>query len=237
MTRWLTAARTAARTAALLFTLALTATAAVAQQRGMTDYGETQVAQHIFRTGTITKPGTLAVALIRATRGTWAATTAYAANDTAIPSTWAQRYYRQTVATCTSGASEPTWPTTAGGTVADGTCSWTEQTIQLEAGTFTEVANAGAYARATLNPGDANWAALTAGAGTGTGQTSNAVAITYTTPSANWAGTVVGFMVMDSATYGAGNPWFYAMLTLPQVVNQSNAVSFPIGSLTVQIDQ
>lgn len=230
MKRWLIQAAMAVVLAAAALS------GAFAQQRGMTDYGEAQVAQHVFRTGTITKPATLAIGLIRATRGTWAASTAYAANDTAIPVTWAQRYYRQTVASCTSGATEPTWPTTPGGTVADGTCSWAEQTVQLEAGNFTEVANTGGYARATLNPGDANWTALTAGAGTGTGQTGNAVAISYT-PSANWVGTVVGFVLLDSATYGAGNAWFYAMLTLPKTVNNGDAVSFAIGALTVQIDQ
>ncbi|WP_290890626.1 hypothetical protein [Arenimonas sp.] len=219
----------------LALSLALAAPLAVAQQRGMTDYGEAQVIQHTFRTGAITKPSVMAVALIRATRGTWTASTAYASNDTAIPTSWAQRYYRQTVASCTSGGSEPTWPTTAGGTVADGTCSWTEQTVQLEAGTFTEVANSGGYARATLNPLDANWTAPSAGAGAGTGQTGNASAINYT-PSANWTGTVVGFVLIDNATIGSGNAWFYAMLTLPKVVNNGDAVSFGIGALTVQVD-
>ena len=217
-------------------TLALAAPVA-AQQRGMTDYGEAQVAQHVFRTGTVTKPTVLAVALIRATRGTWAASTSYAVNDTAIPTTWTQRYFRQTVTSCTSGATEPAWPTAFAGTVADGTCSWTEQTVQLEAGAFTEVANAGGYARPTLNPLDANWSATTAGAGAGTGQTGNLVAITYAAATANWVGTVVGFVVVDSATYGAGNAWFYAMLTTPRTVLSGDTVSFAVNALTVQIDQ
>ena len=77
--------------------------------------------------------------------------------------------------------------------------------------------------------------ATTAGAGAGTGQTGNASAINYT-PSANWAGVVVGFFLIDSATYGAGNGWFYAMLTLPKTVNNGDAVSFGVGALTVQVD-
>lgn len=221
---------------ALLAVVAMCSVVPAALAGGMTDYTEQQILTHNFRTGSWTKPTTIAVALIRATRGTWAASTSYSANDTAIPSAPNGRIYRQTVATCTSAGTEPTWPTTAGGTVSDNTCSWTEQTVQLEACNFTEVANSGAYARATLNPLDANWTAPSAGAGAGTGQTSNAVAITYTTPSANWVGTVWGFMIMDSATYGAGNCLYYAALTTPKVVNSGDTVSFAVGALTVQAD-
>jgi hypothetical protein len=221
----------AALAAALAATLATPAHAG-----GMSDWLEAQVLTHAFRTGTWTKPTTLAVALVRATRGTWAASTAYAANDTAIPPTPNGRIYRQTATTCTSAASAPTFPTAAGGSVADGTCMWVEQTVQLEACTFTEVANAGGYARPVVNPLDANWSAPTAGAGVGTGQTANAAAINFATPTANWAGTVWGFVIMDSATWGAGNCLFYAALTLPKIVNQGDTVSFAAGALTVQVD-
>lgn len=210
---------------------------------GLTDYAESQVVKHYFRTGTIdTKPTTIAIALIRATRGTWTAATAYAVNDTVIPSTPNGRIYRATAVsgTGTSAGTEPTWPTTAAGTVVDNAganqITWTEQQVALEACTFTEVANTGGYARPTLNPLDANWAAPSAGSGAGTGQTSNSSAISYS-PSANWAGTVWGFMVLDNSTYGSGNCIAYASLTTPKVVNSGDTVSFAIGALTVQIDQ
>jgi hypothetical protein len=233
MKTWIT--RTLAALAAAL-ALASTPWLTPALATGASDTSESNILTHNFRTGSWTKPTVIAVALIRATRGTWAASTAYASNDTAIPTTANGRIYRQTVASCTSAASEPTWPTTAGGTVSDNTCSWTEQTVQLEACNFTEVANAGAYARPTANPLDANWAAPSAGAGTGTGETSNSVAINYATPSANWAGTVWGFYLMDSATYGAGNCMWYGALTTPKVINSGDTVSFAVGALKVQVD-
>lgn len=80
------------------------------------NYLEDQIIQHIFRTGSFTKPTTLAIALL------------------------------------TSAATDSD----------DGS-------------TITEVANANGYARQSLNPLDANWAA-TAG---GNGQTSNSSAITF----------------------------------------------------------
>lgn len=188
-----------------------------------------------YEIGTTKRP--LAVALIRATRGTWAASTGYANGDTVIPTTANGRIYKVTSAgACTSGATEPTFPTTAGGTVADNTCTWTEQTVALEACQFTEVANAGAYARQTLNPADANWSAPSAGAGTGTGETKNAAAITFPAPTATW-GLIFGFAIMDSPTYGAGNCLVYAALTTPKNVNNGDpAPSFAVNALSVQID-
>ena len=60
----------------------------------------------------------------------WAATTAYAVSSGvsgyAIPTVANGRFYKVTTAG-TSGAGEPTWPTTYGGTVVDGTVTWTDQ--------------------------------------------------------------------------------------------------------------
>lgn len=53
----------------------------------------------------------------------WAATTAYSLADVRIPTTPNGFQYRVTVAG-TSAGSEPTWPTTLGGTVVDGTVTW-----------------------------------------------------------------------------------------------------------------
>lgn len=228
----------------ILLTLSVAACALTglpAAAGNLADYGEAQVINHAFRSGTWTKPSTIALALIRATRGTWAASTAYAANDTAIPTAANGRLYRQTVSTCTSGGSQPTWPTTAGGIVADGTCSWTEQTVQLAACTFTEVANANGYARAsgasTTNPNDSNWTAPSAGEGAGTGATSNINVIAYGAPTGgNW-GLIFGVAVTDSATYGAGNCYVTFALTTPKNVNNGDAApSFQPGSIIIQID-
>jgi len=215
--------------------------APLAHPGGSSDTFESNIITHALRTGSWTKPTVMAVALVRATRGTWTASTAYAVNDTVIPTTANGRIYRATAiaGTGTSAATEPTWPTTAAGTVVDNAganqITWTEQTVQLEACTFTEVANAGAYARVASNPLDANWGAPTAGAGTGTGQTSNSTSIPFTAASANW-GLVFGFILIDSTTYGAGNCYFYAALTTPRTVLSGDTVSFAVGAITVQVD-
>lgn len=88
----------------------------------------------------------------------------------------------------------------------------------------------GSYARVACNPSDSNWAAPSAGNGT----TSNAVAITFPAPTANW-GTIVGFGIYDAST--AGNMLIYGSLTQSKTVNNGDAApSFAIGALTFQID-
>jgi len=57
----------------------------------------------------------------------WQASASYSINAIVIPTTKNWHFYRCTTAG-TSGASEPTWPTTAGGTVTDGGITWTEDT-------------------------------------------------------------------------------------------------------------
>ena len=56
--------------------------------------------------------------------GAWQATTAYSLTDYRTPTTPNGYRYECTTAG-TSGGTEPTWPTTVGGTVADGTAVWT----------------------------------------------------------------------------------------------------------------
>lgn len=55
----------------------------------------------------------------------WAASTAYNSSTYRRPISANGYVYRQTVASCTSGESEPTWTTTVGATYADNDCSWT----------------------------------------------------------------------------------------------------------------
>jgi hypothetical protein len=93
------------------------------------------------------------------------------------------------------------------------------------------------YARVALNPSDTNWKSTqntaTAGASTGTGgQTKNAVAITFPTPSGNW-GTVSHFGIYDAAS--GGNLLFHGALTIAKTINQSDTVSFPADSLTITL--
>lgn len=95
-----------------------------------------------------------------------------------------------------------------------------------DAGGGTEVTG-GSYARAQLDPADANWAAPAAG----NGVTSNAAAITFPAPTANW-GSVTHFAVMDAST--AGNMLFHGALSASKTVNNGDpAPEFAIGDLTV----
>lgn len=56
----------------------------------------------------------------------WAVNTAYALNDIVRPRTANGRSYKCTTAGTSHTTTEPTWPTTANGTVSDGTVTWTE---------------------------------------------------------------------------------------------------------------
>ena len=60
----------------------------------------------------------------------WAASTAYALGDIVVPTTSNGFWYECTTAG-TSNASEPSWPTTEGGTVNDNTATWTCRTSTI----------------------------------------------------------------------------------------------------------
>lgn len=101
----------------------------------------------------------------------------------------------------------------------------------------TEVAG-GSYARASLAASLVNWAgtqaagSTTASSGTG-GTTSNNAAISFATPSAGW-GLVTHVGLSDAST--AGNMLICIALTTAKTINSGDTVSFPIASLTNQID-
>lgn len=131
----------------------------------MSDYLEGKILDHIFRTGSFTKPTTLAVGLF-----------------TAAPSD------------------------TGGGTEVTG----------------------GSYARASLNPLDANWTGPTAG----NGYTSNAVTISFATPTAAW-GTITHFGIFDATT--SGNLLIWGSLAPASVVASGDTVTFQPGMLAFTI--
>lgn len=118
------------------------------------------------------------------------------------------------------------------------TGSWTKPTVLAvglftgapgESGGGTEVSG-GSYARASLNPADANWAAPSSG----NGQTSNSSTITFPTPSGNW-GTVTHWGLFDATS--AGNLMFYGTLTNSKTINNGDpAPSFPGGTLVITLD-
>lgn len=174
--------------------------------------------------GTLKKAIYIALHLIK---GVWAASTAYALNDYVAPVTHNGRVYKCTTAG-TSAATQPTWPTTNGGTVTDGTVVWTEQTTAMEAGTLPPEPAVGSYGRALYNPSDANWADPVSG----DGHTQNAAAISFTTPTADW-GTVGVYSTYDSLT--GGTMQMATVLTAPKTILNTSPVSFPIGEMDFTI--
>jgi len=90
----------------------------------------------------------------------------------------------------------------------------------------TEVSG-GSYARVQRDPLDANWT----GASSTNGQTDNAAAITFPSPTGNW-GSVTHFGIWDAST--SGNMLIHGALTTPKTVNNGDAApAFAIGALVV----
>lgn len=202
-----------------------------------TSYHINKYADWYFRAQVYAPPATLYIGLILVNKGFWVASTAYALNDYVLPVGGNGRLYKCSTAG-TSGAAAPTWPTTAAGTVADGTAVWTEQTTALKASGFTEVSG-GAYARVAVTSSLANWAGThgvtTVVASSGSSQTtSNNGAITFPTPTANW-GVVFAATINDAAT--AGNCSHIIPLTTPQTINNGQvAPVVNISQLTLTFD-
>lgn len=97
-----------------------------------------------------------------------------------------------------------------------------------DAGTGTEVTG-GSYARVAVARAAGSWAAPADVSGSQ--QTSNAAAITFPTPSANW-GTVTYFAVWDAIT--TGNMLYSGALGTSRTINNGDqAPSFAIGALTI----
>jgi hypothetical protein len=97
-----------------------------------------------------------------------------------------------------------------------------------DSATGTEVSG-GSYARVGVASGTGTWSAVSAGNGT----TSNVGVISFATPSAGW-GTVTHFALWDAAS--AGNQLICQALTTSKTINSGDTVTFPIGALTIQID-
>lgn len=99
-------------------------------------------------------------------------------------------------------------------------------------------ATGGSYARVGVTRATASWKGThgsATGASSGTnGTISNAGAITFPSPTANW-GTISHFAVYDAST--AGNQIICQALTASKTVNSGDAApAFAIDALTIQID-
>lgn len=105
-----------------------------------------------------------------------------------------------------------------------------------DAGGGTEVSG-GSYARVSVSPSNANFNGThgsTTGASSGTGgNTTNANAITFPTPTANW-GNVTHFGVFDASS--GGNLLFQGALSVAKTVNNGDAApSFTAGSFSLTL--
>ena len=101
----------------------------------------------------------------------------------------------------------------------------------------TEVSG-GSYARVQVTKGDAQWKGThgsASGNSSGTnGTISNAAAVTFPSPTANW-GVVTHWGIYDASS--GGNLLVCAALTTSKTINNGDAApSFAIDALTVQID-
>lgn len=95
-----------------------------------------------------------------------------------------------------------------------------------------EVPNTFNYGRQTLNPLDTNWDPPSGNNGT----TKNAVPIVFgPATGGNW-GAIAFVMLIDNATFGAGNAWFWGALTNPVTINDGQGLTFATGDLQIQID-
>ena len=96
-----------------------------------------------------------------------------------------------------------------------------------DAGGGTEVAAAGAYARATVANNVTNWPAASAGA------KSNGTEIAFAEATASW-GTVVAFGIFDALT--VGNLLYWATLTVNKTIDVGDTAKFAIGDLDITED-
>jgi len=188
-----------------------------------------------------TGPTSVFVGLYRATAGISPRSTAVTVGQTTVPATGNGRMYRCTTAG-TTGAGEPTWSTTNGGTTTDGGAVWTEMSPDFEANnanvTGIEVTGNG-YGRQSISSSLANWSG-TQGAGTtvasngSSGQSSNNGTITFATPTPAGWGVIAAAVISDAST--AGNALLWGVLATPMTVNPGVPPTFPAGSLIFQAD-
>jgi len=202
----------------------------------LTGYGDAYSLQALFGKGT-TVPADYRLGLIQA-KSIWTALTAFVVGDIVVPTNFVStnKIFRCTTAG-TTGASEPTWVTTAGATTSDNTAVWTEATPWFYVSSQViakEVAATGGYTRVTLNNATlstkwvdpAGTVPTTAPASTNWGS-----AITFpTSTSSGWgSGPIVGFLLTDGTTAsGNGNVWAWGTLSAYITVASSGiTVSLP----------
>jgi hypothetical protein len=208
----------------------------------MTDYAQNKINDARWRGQAIGAPSSYYFGLITASKGERVNSTVYATNDTLVVKIGAKySFYKCTTGGTTAASLPGTYLGAVSEAITDGTAVMTEQTVALDAGTYTEVTG-GSYARVAVAASLANFAgtqaaaSTTASTGTG-GTTSNNVAITWPSPTAQWhptGGAIVGVVAFDASS--AGNAWDWGMLAAPKNVNNGDpAPSIAIAAWTNSI--
>lgn len=211
---------------------------------GVSDFAENKILDALLRGQALGAPATLFFALLTATKGVAARSTAYALNDTVVVTATDGKLHLYKVTTAgTTAGSAPTYAGTAGEVISDGTAALTEQDAALDAGTIMgePTIGTGAYARASVVASLANISGTqgagttTASSGTG-GQSSNNGAISFPTSTTAWVpapAVVWGIAIYDAAS--GGNLWWWGPVLNVQNVNVNNTLTFNAGQMTFTV--
>jgi hypothetical protein len=150
------------------------------------------------------------------------------------PATLGRVFKCTAITTGITAGAEPTWPSTAGGTVVDGGVTWTEISTLMAAGTASTVGllepSGSGYTRPTVTNNGTNWVLQ---AGGNPASVLNLSALAFGTTTAAW-GQIVGGIVYD-ATPTNVRGWGLlagasAVATVPAI-----AVSIPASQLSVAL--
>ena len=200
---------------------------------GFTTFAHDKILDAWGQDVSLASPATHYIGLFTAT--TWVASHSYGSGNYVIPTTFGSisgqvgKIFKCTTAG-TSGTGQPTWPTTAGGTVVDGTATWTEVSDLFQAGTFTGAEISGNnYSRVAVTANSTNFPNASSAQ---PAVLQNGTTITFPTPSADW-GLAVGFIIADAST--SGNAWVWGAMTSALDCSSGSTPSFGVNALQLQM--
>lgn len=201
-----------------------------------TTYANQKILNAFGQAASLGAPATLYVGLLCVPNpsGVWTASTSYASGTYVIPTTFDSISGEQgkifKSGGGTSGSSQPTWPTSEGGTVTDNTITWTECSSLFQAGTFTGLEPSGnGYARIAVTANSTNFPNASSAEPS---VIQNGAAIGNWAPTADW-GFAVGWIISDAAT--AGNIWQWGAMNTHLDCASGSTPSFAASALQIQL--